>query len=101
MSGPPAGRRALITGAGSGIGAACAELLAEQGAAVAVLDIRPEVAEDVAAGLRADGAHAIGIDCDIGDDDAVAAAVRAAADAFGGLDTGVAAPGTPAPHPTH
>jgi NAD(P)-dependent dehydrogenase (short-subunit alcohol dehydrogenase family) len=101
MSGPLVGRRALITGAGSGIGAACAELLAEQGAAVAVLDIRPEAAENVAAHLRADGAHAIGIDCDIGDDDAVAAAVRAAADAFGGLDTVVAAAGIAPPSRTH
>jgi NAD(P)-dependent dehydrogenase (short-subunit alcohol dehydrogenase family) len=101
MSGPLAGRRALITGAGSGIGAACAALLGEQGAAVAALDIRPEAAEDVAAGLRADGARAIGIECDVGDDDAVAAAAARAAEAFGGLDTVVAAAGIAPPSRTH
>jgi NAD(P)-dependent dehydrogenase (short-subunit alcohol dehydrogenase family) len=101
VSGPLAGRRALITGAGSGIGAACAELLAEQGAAVAALDTRPGAADAVAAGLRADGAHAIGIDCDVGDDETVAVAVRTAAAAFGGLDTVVAAAGIAPPSRTH
>jgi NAD(P)-dependent dehydrogenase (short-subunit alcohol dehydrogenase family) len=101
MNGPLAGRRVLITGAGSGIGAACARLIAEQGAAVAALDVRPAAAEDVAAQVRAGGAHAIGIECDIGDDDAVAAAAHAAADAFGGLDTVVAAAGIAPPSRTH
>jgi NAD(P)-dependent dehydrogenase (short-subunit alcohol dehydrogenase family) len=101
MTGALRERRALITGAGSGIGAACARVIAAQGAAVAALDVRPGAADDVAAELRADGAHAIGIECDVGDDQAVAAAAQAAADAFGGLDTVVAAAGIAPRSRTH
>jgi NAD(P)-dependent dehydrogenase (short-subunit alcohol dehydrogenase family) len=64
-----AGRRAIVTGGASGIGAATARLLRERGAAVAVLDA---AAED--GPLRAD----------VTDADAVAAAVAAAGAALGG-----------------
>jgi NAD(P)-dependent dehydrogenase (short-subunit alcohol dehydrogenase family) len=95
------GRRALVTGAGSGIGAACVRLLAKQGAAVAALDVRPGAAEEVAESLRWDGAQAIGIDCDVGDDDDVAAAARTATEALGGLDCVVAAAGIAPPSRMH
>jgi NAD(P)-dependent dehydrogenase (short-subunit alcohol dehydrogenase family) len=99
MSGLPlSGRRALITGAGSGIGAACAQVLSEQGAAVAALDVRAGAADEVAATLRGD---ALGLECDVTDEDAVAAAVRSAVDALGGLDTIVAAAGIAPPSRTH
>src|SRR5204863_381994 len=76
-------------------------LLAEQGAAVAALDVRAGAAEDVVAPLRWDGAQAIGIDCDVGDNEAVATAVDAASDALGGLDTVVAAAGIAPPSRLH
>jgi NAD(P)-dependent dehydrogenase (short-subunit alcohol dehydrogenase family) len=99
MSGLPlSGRRALVTGAGSGIGAACAQVLSEQGAAVAALDVRAGAADEVAATLRGD---ALGLECDVTDEGAVAAAVRSAADALGGLDTIVAAAGIAPPSRTH
>jgi NAD(P)-dependent dehydrogenase (short-subunit alcohol dehydrogenase family) len=101
VTGPLARRRVLITGAGSGIGAACARLVASQGAAVAALDVRPGAADAIAAELGADGAQAIGIDCDVGDDEAVAAAARAGAEALGGLDTVVAAAGIAPRSRTH
>jgi NAD(P)-dependent dehydrogenase (short-subunit alcohol dehydrogenase family) len=99
MTGPLTGRRALITGAGSGIGAACARIMAAQGAAVAAVDVRPGAAADVVAEL--DGAQAIAIECDVGDDEQVATAARGAAEALGGLDTVVAAAGIAPRSRTH
>lgn len=101
MTGPLQGRRALITGAGSGIGAACARLIAAQGAAVAALDVRPGAADGLSAELRADGAQAIGIECDVGEERSVAAAAQSAADALGSLDTVVAAAGIAPRSRTH
>jgi NAD(P)-dependent dehydrogenase (short-subunit alcohol dehydrogenase family) len=100
MTGALEGRRALVTGAGSGIGAACARLMAAQGAAVAALDVRPGAADTVAESLRADGADAIGIQCDVGEEPSVAGAARRAVDALGGLDTVVAAAGIAPPSRT-
>jgi NAD(P)-dependent dehydrogenase (short-subunit alcohol dehydrogenase family) len=88
-----AGRRAFVTGAGSGIGAACARLMARRGAAVAVADLRADAAAAVVAEITGDGGRALGVICDVGDDKSVTSAVTAAADEFGGLDTVVAAAG--------
>jgi NAD(P)-dependent dehydrogenase (short-subunit alcohol dehydrogenase family) len=84
------GLKALVTGGGSGIGAATARTLANRGAAVAVLDLDPAPA--VAAGLH-------GFQADVADDASVRAAVAAAVDALGGLDVlvnnaGIGATGT-------
>jgi len=70
-----AGLAALVTGGASGIGAATADLLAERGARVAVLD-------------RADlsGSPHLGLTCDVTDRAAVDAAVERAAAELGGLD---------------
>jgi 2-keto-3-deoxy-L-fuconate dehydrogenase len=69
------GRRALVTGGGSGIGAATARLLCESGAEVACLDLDPSHAPD--------GCHQV-----VGDvsDPAVADAVHEAVELLGGLD---------------
>lgn len=55
-------RVALITGGGSGIGAATATLLARAGCAVAVTDLRPQAAEAVAAGLLGGGHRSYALD---------------------------------------
>ncbi len=91
-----AGRRALVTGGASGIGRACARLLAEAGAAVAVADIDPEAAETVASSIRSEGGHAISIACDVSRDADCSLAVAAAMRDLGGLDILVTRPDHPA-----
>ncbi|AZQ32838.1 SDR family oxidoreductase [Streptomyces cyaneochromogenes] len=70
------GLKALVTGGASGIGRATAELLAERGALVAVLDLDPSSVEKPLLGHRAD----------VTDDESVRAAVAAAVADLGGLD---------------
>jgi NAD(P)-dependent dehydrogenase (short-subunit alcohol dehydrogenase family) len=77
------GKRALITGAGSGMGLAAARLFAAEGARVALLDRNAEAITTVASEL--DGA--IAVPADVTDEAQMQAAFEAAAAAFGGLDT--------------
>ncbi|GAA3547814.1 bifunctional rhamnulose-1-phosphate aldolase/short-chain dehydrogenase [Amycolatopsis ultiminotia] len=82
---PLAGRIALVTGAGSGIGRAIAERLAAEGACVAVADLNAEAADEVATSIGGPD-RAIAVPADVTDADAVADAVAATALAFGGVD---------------
>jgi NAD(P)-dependent dehydrogenase (short-subunit alcohol dehydrogenase family) len=80
MAGRLDGKVALVTGAGSGIGAASARALAKEGAAVAVTDIRADAAKTVASEIGDAGGHARGFELDVADESAwrqVLAAVRA------------------------
>jgi NAD(P)-dependent dehydrogenase (short-subunit alcohol dehydrogenase family) len=67
------GRVAVVTGAGSGIGAAIANGFAKAGAKVAVIDRDGEAAATVAAGLAAAGGTAVAFTCDVTREDAVSA----------------------------
>lgn len=87
------GRRALVTGAGSGIGRAIAVRLAAEGARVACLDVAAEHAEQTAATIVAAGGEAIGVTADVRSRSELDAAVAAAVAAFGGLDQLVNAAG--------
>ena len=82
---PLAGRIALVTGGGSGIGRATAQRLAADGACVVVADRDGESARTVATGLGSPDVAAA-VTADVTDEAAVADAFAAAALAFGGVD---------------
>jgi NAD(P)-dependent dehydrogenase (short-subunit alcohol dehydrogenase family) len=77
---------ALITGGASGIGRATALLFAQEGAAVAIVDIDVESGESVAREIQAAGGRAIFTPCDVTSAEDCQRAVDAAVKAFGGLD---------------
>ena len=59
------GKRAAVTGAGSGIGRAIARAMAAEGARVAVIDRTPESAAETAALIEADGGSAFALTADV------------------------------------
>jgi NAD(P)-dependent dehydrogenase (short-subunit alcohol dehydrogenase family) len=69
---------AIITGAGAGIGRGIALALAERGAAVAILDIEPTRAREVAQKVLDRGGQAVALPVDVMDGDALQQAMRAA-----------------------
>jgi len=81
-----AGKTALVTGGAMGIGAAVAELLAERGANVAVVDRADDEAAALVRRLAGTGARVIAIPTDVAVGAAVKAAVARTVEAFGGID---------------
>jgi NAD(P)-dependent dehydrogenase (short-subunit alcohol dehydrogenase family) len=78
----------LVTGAGSGIGRATAQLAAERGAAVAVADRHEANARETADAIENAGGRAVALVVDVADDEAVGRAVETAATTLGRV-TGV------------
>jgi NAD(P)-dependent dehydrogenase (short-subunit alcohol dehydrogenase family) len=84
-----AGRVALVTGAGSGIGAACARAAAYAGARVYLADVDLDGAEAVAQEIRADGGDVEAVELDVTDPAAVTDCVDSAVEEAGGLHLAV------------
>lgn len=84
--GAASGKRAIVTGAASGIGRATAELLAAEGAAVVIADVDAVAGEAAAAGIRANGGRAVFVACDVTSSQECRAAVAVAVRDFGGLE---------------
>ena len=81
-----AGKVALVTGGGAGIGRASAELLARAGVRVAVAEIDAARAADVGAALEAIGADALVVQADVREQTEVARLMQAVDGRFGRLD---------------
>ncbi len=81
------GHVALVTGGNSGIGLGMADALAAHGAAVAIWGTNPAKNTAAAERLRAHGGQVLDVVCDVGDHDAVIAAMAHTVDTLGRLDS--------------
>lgn len=79
-------RVAIVTGSARGIGAETARLLAAEGMAVVITDLDNDGAVETARAIEASGGRAIGVRCDVRDEQQVRAMVGAGREAFGRLD---------------
>jgi len=80
------GKVAVVTGAGGVLCSVVAEALAAEGASVAVLDIREDVAEKVAKAIREKGGKAIAIKADVTNRASIESACKKVLKAFGTVD---------------
>jgi len=80
------GKAAIVTGAASGLGLSIAEVMAENGARVALLDINQDGLEQAADRLRETGADVLIKTVDVSDRDQMRRCIDSVVDAFGGLD---------------
>lgn len=87
----------VITGAGSGVGRACAVRFAGEGARVVVADIDLERAKETVRLVEENGGTAVAVRTDVAREPEVVAALAAAVDAFGSLDVVVNNAGVPTP----
>jgi 3-oxoacyl-[acyl-carrier protein] reductase len=81
-----AGKVAIVTGAGGGIGEAYARALAEQGARVAVAEIAKDKGEAVAAAIRAGGGEALAVEVDVASPESTLAMAERVMREWGGID---------------
>jgi len=86
MAGLLEGKRAVITGAGRGIGREAALLFAAEGALVAVSDLSADGAEETVGMINAKGGQAVSTVADVTKTEDLNALVAAAVSAFGGID---------------
>jgi NAD(P)-dependent dehydrogenase (short-subunit alcohol dehydrogenase family) len=77
------GRVAFITGGSQGIGRAAAELLAREGASVAVCGLEPDIVEATVRSIVEAGGEAVAVPANVADAASIAAAVDAAVERYG------------------
>src|SRR3954469_18438416 len=80
------GQVAVVTGAGSGMGLATAQAFAEAGAAVVLADTNEQALRAATDELTAAGHQALGITCDVSEEDQVGALIERTVATFGRLD---------------
>lgn len=80
-----AGKVAIVTGGGNGIGRACSLMLAAYGAAVAIADLKLAAAEKVAAEIVAAGGKALALECNVLKDEDLVRVVERTAAELGGI----------------
>ena len=96
------GKVAVITGAGTGLGAATATLFAREGAAVTLVGRREEKLKEVAAEIDADGGRALVVPGDVAKPDTAIRAAEESIRTFGGVDILINNAGLhAAPYPLH
>jgi 3-oxoacyl-[acyl-carrier protein] reductase len=81
-----AGRTAIVTGAGTGIGRATAQLLAERGAKVVAAGLQPDKLDETVATIVQAGSEAVAAHADVSDPQAIEEVAAQAQQAFGGTD---------------
>ena len=86
MTAPLQNKVALVTGGAQGLGEALCRTLGQDGATVAIADIRGEQAEALASKLNVDGLHTVAVPMDVTDADAAQSAVRRFSEQYGKLD---------------
>ncbi|ADP18251.1 3-oxoacyl-[acyl-carrier-protein] reductase 8 [Achromobacter xylosoxidans A8] len=80
------GRVAIVTGSARGIGAETARFLATEGMAVVISDLDQDAAQAMAGAIEAEGGSAVGVRCDVREQEQVQAMVAAGYEAFGRID---------------
>ena len=81
-----AGKVAIVTGGGDGIGKGICELFADEGARLAVIDMNDQTGSATVEQIRKAGGEAAFFHCDVGIEEDIAAMVEAVTGAFGGID---------------
>ena len=93
MTGRLEGKTAVITGGGNGIGRACVDRFASEGARIVVADLLPGPGEAAVEAVTASGGEAIFVELDVANPEANHRMAAAAVEAFGSIDVVVTAAG--------